>query len=351
MYQQHFGLSRAPFRITPDTSLFYSGGERGSVLQALSYAILSGEGIVKVIGEVGTGKTMLCRMLEYTLPEHVDTIYIANPNISPENILNVVAFEAGLIGEPRDKLAVMQLLQRWLLEKHIQGRQVTVLIEEAQGMPIETLEEIRLLSNLETERDKLLQIVLFGQPELDEKLSHSQIRQLTERIVHNFYLNPFGKDQIKDYLNFRVRSAGYHGPDLFNETVSKVIGQYSKGLIRRINILAEKTLLAAYVEGTTALKRRHARKAAGDSRFTAIKGPPRNVYFIATAVLFWLLLFGGLLFASKALAEYTCDMRRNKGEKTDMQSMPVQTVLRDGFLIVDSGIKLLKTTDCIKQSL
>lgn len=300
MYEQHFGLHRQPFKITPDTSLFYSGAERGNILHALSYAVLRGEGIVKVIGEVGTGKTMLCRMLETTLPEHVNTIYIANPNISPENILNIVAFEAGLIQAPRDKLSVMQLLQRWLLEKHAQGQQVAVLIEEAQGMPIETLEEIRLLSNLETERNKLMQIILFGQPELDEKLSRPQIRQLTERIAHNFYLSPFKKTQIKDYLNFRVRSAGYHGPDLFNEKVSKVIARHSKGLIRRINILAEKTLLAAFAEGTTALMGRHAKRAANDSYFPILGKPGRYAERLIIA-LFLLILVAGLLFVIKTV--------------------------------------------------
>jgi type II secretory pathway predicted ATPase ExeA len=267
MYNDHFGLRRTPFRITPDTSLFYSGAERGSVLEALAYVILSGEGITKVIGEVGSGKTMLCRMLEEKFPERVDTIYIANPGISPENILNVLAFEAGLILEPKSKLEAMQALHRWLLERHAANHQVVVLIEEAQGMPLETLEEIRLLSNLETGQHKLLQIVLFGQPELDEKLGVNSIRQLRERITHNFYLSPLNRAQIKEYLNFRMRSAGYHGPDLFDNRMARLIGRYSAGLIRRINILADKILLAAYAAGTTRLGPRLARKAAADCQF------------------------------------------------------------------------------------
>lgn len=267
MYNDHFGLRRTPFRITPDTSLFYSGAERGSVLEALTYVILSGEGITKVIGEVGTGKTMLCRMLEEKFPDRVETIYIANPGISPENMLNVLAFEAGLIQEPKSKLEVMQLLQRWLLKKHASNRQVVVLIEEAQGMPLETLEEVRLLSNLETGKHKLLQIVLFGQPELDEKLSVNSIRQLKERITHNFYLSPLTRVQIKEYLNFRMRNAGYHGPDLFDNKMARLIGRYSAGLIRRINILADKILLAAYAAGTTRLTPGLVRKAAADCQF------------------------------------------------------------------------------------
>lgn len=293
MYYGHFGLTRPPFKITPDTSFFYSGGERGSVLDALSYVVLSGEGITKVIGEVGSGKTMLCRMLEERLPEHVETVYIANPSISPENILNVIAFEAGLIDGPKSKLEVMQQLQSWLLEKFAQNRRVVVLIEEAQGMPLETLEEIRLLSNLETAQDKLLQIVLFGQPELDENLAQPSIRQLRERITHSFYLNPFGRNQAQDYLNFRVRGAGYRGPDLFDAKVSRLIGFYSRGLVRRINILADKVLLAAYADNTTRLREAHVRKAVADSRFAGAPGPAWMMWGVAAASL-----LAGLCLAS-----------------------------------------------------
>jgi type II secretory pathway predicted ATPase ExeA/septal ring-binding cell division protein DamX len=268
MYYAHFGLTRPPFRITPDTTLFFSGADRGSVLEALTYVVMTGEGITKVIGEVGSGKTMLCRMLEEKLPQDVETVYIANPNIDADNILNVIAFEAGLTGKPANKLELMQWLQKWLLECHARARRVVVLIEEAQGMPLETLEEIRLLSNLETGEDKLLQIVLFGQPELDEKLGRPEIRQLQDRIAHNFYLSPLTRGQVREYANFRMRQAGYHGPDIFDDKVCRVLVSVSKGLIRRINILADKTLLAAFSAGTTRLLPQHARIAARDSQFT-----------------------------------------------------------------------------------
>ncbi|HEX7028606.1 MAG TPA: AAA family ATPase [Gammaproteobacteria bacterium] len=284
MYNDHFGLRRTPFKITPDTSLFYSGAERGSVLEALTYVILSGEGITKVIGEVGTGKTMLCRMLEEKFPERVDTIYIANPGVSPENILNVLAFEARLLHQPKSKLEAMQALHRWLLERHAANRQVVVLIEEAQGMPLETLEEIRLLSNLETGQHKLLQIVLFGQPELDEKLSANSIRQLRERITHNFYLSPLSRPQIREYLNFRMRIAGYHGPDLFDNKTTRLISRYSAGLIRRINILADKILLAAYAAGTTRLTPALARKAAADCQFASVTNRGMHRFWLSASI-------------------------------------------------------------------
>ena len=161
MYLEHFGLDRPPFKITPDTSMFYEGSKRGAALEALIYAISSGEGIIKVVGEVGSGKTMLCRMLEVRLSAIVDIVYIANPSLSPDNILHVIAHELHIdILNTDSKLDVMQKLQKYLLSKHADNRQVVVFVEEAQSMPVETLEEIRLLSNLETDQHKLLQPIL-----------------------------------------------------------------------------------------------------------------------------------------------------------------------------------------------
>jgi len=268
MYQEHFGLNRPPFKITPDTSLFFEGSQRGAALDALLYAINSGEGIIKVVGEVGSGKTMLCRMLEVRLSTDVDVIYIANPSISPDNILHVIAHELHLdINNEMSKVDVMQQIQTHLLEKHARNRQVVLFVEEAQSMPIETLEEIRLLSNLETDEDKLLQMVLFGQPELDEKLSAPHIRQLKERITHSFKLSPFPQDDTLQYLNFRLRAVGYKGPDIFNKKTAGVVKKYSDGLTRRINILADKSLLAAFSEGSHTVTSTHVKSAAFDSEF------------------------------------------------------------------------------------
>jgi type II secretory pathway predicted ATPase ExeA len=246
MYYEYFGLNQPPFRITPDTNLFFAGGNRGAILEALIYAVGNGEGIVKVVGEVGSGKTMLCRMLEQELPERVEVVYIANPSLAPENILHVIAFELKLPVSPNtSRLEVMHALQELLLARHAENRQVVVFVEEAQGMPIATLEEIRLLSNLETRQNKLLQIVLFGQPELDEKLARAEIRQLKERITYSFQLAPFNPNDIREYLNSRVRACGYRAMELFSPGAVQAIAHYSHGLVRRINIVADKSLLAA----------------------------------------------------------------------------------------------------------
>ena len=268
MYYEHFGLTQPPFKITPNTDFFFGGGNRGPILEALIYAITQGEGIVKVTGEVGSGKTMLCSMLQARVPENVETVYLANPSVSPDEILHAIAFELQLdIARDTSRLAVMHAIQAYLLQRHAEGKRVVLFVEESQGMPIATLEEIRLLSNLETKSDKLLQIVLFGQPELDENLRQNQIRQLKERITHSFRLEPLSGPETREYLMFRLRAAGYRGPDLFNDAIIREITRISGGLTRRINLIADKALLAAFADNTHTLRQKHIDAAVRDSEF------------------------------------------------------------------------------------
>jgi type II secretory pathway predicted ATPase ExeA len=236
------------------------------------HAITSGEGITKVIGEVGSGKTMLCRMLEVKLPKSIEIVYLPNPSIAPEHILHAIAFEMGLRASARDnRYEVMKKLQDHLLRKHMHARQVVIFVEEAQGMPLATLEEIRLLSNLETQKHKLLQVVLFAQPELDDKLAAPTVRQIKERITNSFYLPPLNRLDVRDYLLFRLRQAGYRGTDIFSEGAVKAIAKASRGLMRRLNILADKAMLAAFVRHDRTITARHVRAALADSEFSARK--------------------------------------------------------------------------------
>lgn len=296
MYYAHFGLKQPPFKITPNTEFFFSGGNRGAILDALVYAISSGEGIVKVVGEVGSGKTMLCRMLEGMLPENIERVYLANPSVAPEDILHAIAFELQLeLPLNADRLQVMQTLQNYLIERHAEGRQVVIFVEEAQGMPLATLEEIRLLSNLETRHDKLLQIVLFGQPELDVNLNEQHIRQLKERITHSFNLGPLAEKDIEDYLISRLRTAGYFGPPLFTKAAVKRMAKASEGLVRRINILADKALLAAFAENAYAITPKHIGIAIKDSEFNAEATPTSRAktgYWLAMITLIAGLVIG-----------------------------------------------------------
>lgn len=266
MYLEHFGLTEAPFKITPHTEFFFSGASRGETLEALLYSITSGEGIVKVTGEVGSGKTMLCRVLMERLPTTVETIYLAVPSLSRDEMLATIAGDLDLETQGISTTKLIRSLQERLIEIHAEGRQVVALIDEAHAMPLETLEEIRLLSNLETSHSKLMQIVLFGQPELDQHLSLQNMRQLRERITHSFNLLPLPAHDIKDYVNFRLRAAGYKGPELFGPESLKLIAEASEGLTRRINIFCDKTLLAAFAAGTHTITPDLVRSAIADTQ-------------------------------------------------------------------------------------
>ncbi|HRE15069.1 MAG TPA: AAA family ATPase, partial [Usitatibacteraceae bacterium] len=273
MYLEHFGLREAPFRITPHTEFFFAGANRGATLEALVYAITAGEGLVKVTGEVGTGKTMLSRVLMERLPETVVTLYLAVPSLTRDEMLIAIASELGIATDGASTTQLLRSLQQKLVELHAGGRQVVALIDEAHAMPLPTLEEIRLLSNLETGTEKLLQIVLFGQPELDEHLALPNMRQLKERITHAFLLDPLPARDIRDYINFRLRAAGYHGPDLFGPEALRIIAEASEGLTRRINIYADKTLLAAFAAGTHSVSADHARAAVSDTQIVVAPKP------------------------------------------------------------------------------
>ena len=288
MYYTFFGLKQPPFKITPDTDFFFEGGNRGAVLEALIYAITHGEGIIKVTGEVGSGKTMLCRVLQARLPKSVETVYLANPSVSPEEIMHAIAFELQLpIGPDAGRLVVMHALNEYLVARHAEGRQVVIFVEESQSMALATLEEMRLLSNLETKQYKLLQIVLFGQPELDENLAKPQIRQLRERITHSFSLGPLKPEEVRAYIAFRLRAAGYHGPDLFPPAVIRYMAQATAGLTRRINIVADKALLAAFADNTHNVTAKHVRAAVHDSEFSGkVAGRSRRGWLAPTVAFF-----------------------------------------------------------------
>ena len=340
MYYTHFGLTQPPFRITPDTEFFYGGGNRGPILDALLYAISQGEGIIKVTGEVGSGKTMLCSMMQARLPENIESVYLANPSVSPEEILHAIAVELHL-QPPREAghLEVMQMLNKHLLDRHAAGKQVVMFVEESQSMPIATLEEIRLLSNLETAHSKLLQIVLFGQPELEENLRQPQIRQLRERITHSFRLGPLKPDEVRDYLSFRLRTAGYRGPDIFSQPVVTTIARSSAGLTRRINLIADKAMLAAFAENTHTIKIKHVKAAVRDSEFSHYERPRP-----------WPMLgFGVLLFAVGAglgiafysfVATYRSDASLPVRHRNCPEPPSTRSITKAALALIISGVPL-----------
>jgi type II secretory pathway predicted ATPase ExeA len=275
LYLEHFGLSEPPFRITPHTDFFFEGADRGATLEALSYAVLHDEGIVKVSGEVGSGKTMMCRMLMERLPPHVVTIYLATPSFARDEILQAIADELELKLSERRTVA-LRALQEHLIRLYGAGRRVVIMIDEAHVMPDETLEQVRLLSNLESSRHKLLQIMLFGQPELDATLAKASLRQLRDRITHSFRMRPLPAGEVARYVAFRLRAAGYKGPDLFVPRACVLLARATGGLTRRINILADKALLAAYSEASYAVTERHVRAAVADAELSDLA--PRRAW-------------------------------------------------------------------------
>ncbi|MGH8704251.1 MAG: ExeA family protein, partial [Burkholderiales bacterium] len=271
MYLEHFGLKEAPFRITPHPDFFFDGADRGATLDALGYAILHDEGIVKVNGEIGSGKTMLCRVLKERLPREVETVFLANPSYSRAEILHAIAEELGLKFSSGPGTLALRELQAHLIQAYAGGRRVVILIDEAHAMPEETLEQVRLLSNLESSRHKLLQMVLFGQPELDQALAKPSMRQLKDRITHSFRMRPLTEHEVAKYISFRMRAAGYRGPDVFSPAAVAALARASSGLTRRINVLADKALLAAFTESTHAVTPRQVGAAIADSEFVPLR--------------------------------------------------------------------------------
>jgi len=295
LYLEHFGLHEPPFRITPHADFFFDGADRGATLEGLQYAILHDEGIVKVSGEIGSGKTTLCRVLMERLPAEVETVFLANPSYSRSEILHAIAEELGQPAE-RNPASALRDLQAKLIELYASGKRVVVMIDEAHAMPEDTLEQVRLLSNLETSRHKLLQIVLFGQPELDLALDKPTMRQLKDRITHSFRTRPLKVDETGSYIAFRMRAAGYKGREVFTAAAISAIARASSGLTRRINVLCDKSLLAAFAANTHAVTPRQVRAAVADSDFAPVAGRKMRVAPSLTAAA--LLAAGAIAGAS-----------------------------------------------------
>ncbi len=253
MYLEHFGLREWPFSITPDTSFFFSSDSAQSGLNLLLIAARAGEGFIKITGEVGTGKTLLCRRLMQKLGQGFKVAYLPNPYLEPMSLYLELASELGISwGEnlaPPNQHALIKRLNERLIELSAEGLQAVVCLDEAQAMPIETLEALRLLTNLETEKRKLLQVIIFGQPELEEKLNHPSVRQLKQRITFDYQLTALSRDDLNYYLHHRLKVAGHNGGRLFTKASIRLLTRRTQGSPRLINIVAHKALMAAYGKG------------------------------------------------------------------------------------------------------
>jgi MSHA biogenesis protein MshM len=270
MYLTHFGLKAAPFSLTPDTAFAFSSRAQREALDTLVLAVDGGEGFIKITGEVGTGKTLLCRRflghLDSSGKAGYRTAYVPNPCLSPRSLLLAIARELRIrIININSDSDILETLNRALLRLAARDLRIVICLDEAQAMPAETLESLRLVSNLETEKRKLVQVVLFGQPELDVKLARNELRQLRTRIAFHYELSALSAAETEVYLAHRLRVAGHRGGALFPREVSRAIHIHARGVPRLINIIAHKSLLLAYGQGTALVTRRQVRAAAKDT--------------------------------------------------------------------------------------
>ncbi len=289
MYFAHFGLKEVPFSITPDTDFYFAAKRYQDVLNTLLIAIGAGEGFLKVTGEVGTGKTMLCRKLINSLGPKYKVAYIPNPYLEPRTLLFMLATELGIAVSAADSQhELLASLNLGLMEFAREQMQVVVCLDEVQAMPIETLEALRLLSNLETEKRKLLQVVLFGQPELEDKLNHPSIRQLRQRISYECHLGRMSRHEMDAYLAHRLAVAGHQGRPLFNAASVKMMYEKSGGIPRLINVLAGKSMMLAYGKGLSRVSASEMRVAIED---TQVSGQvPKSFGLLGLAKVGFMLL-------------------------------------------------------------
>jgi len=250
MYLYHFGLTELPFTLTPNTNFFLPLEPHNEALAVLMTALKTGEGFIKIVGEVGTGKTLLCRKLLNEIPEHFVTAYIPNPYLSPDELRRAVALELGVKQAQRMSAQLLtQRIQNRLLALHTKGHSVVLILDEAQALPAESLEALRLFTNLETETRKLLQVVLFAQPELDQRLAQTEFRQLRQRITFSYLLRAMNAKEVQQYIQHRLYVAGYKGAALFSANLCKKITKATNGIPRLVNVLCHKMLMLSYGQG------------------------------------------------------------------------------------------------------
>lgn len=264
MYNTYYGLKEKPFGLTPDTGFYFQSSTHEDALKTLVVALKNGDGFIKLTGEVGTGKTLVLRKLLDLLGQSFKTVYIPNPYMNCQALLRAVTEELGILDqvEAEDYLSA---INQHLINNAKARKPTVILLDEAQSLPVESLEAIRLLSNLETKKQKLVQIVLVGQPELDQKLMEHGIRQLQQRIVHSYRLSHLDQQGVSRYIDHRLARAGYRGAVLFDVKIKKLIFKKSGGVPRLINLLCDKVLMLAFASGEFSITNQHFKAACKDT--------------------------------------------------------------------------------------
>jgi MSHA biogenesis protein MshM len=305
MYETHYGFSHLPFGLTPDTRFYFAEGSHQEALNTLLFALRSGEGFLKITGEVGLGKTLLCRRLLNALGTEFVAAYVPNPAVSPRGLLQTVAEELGGLADAQaTPEQLLKAINGQLVANARRQVRTVLIVDEAQALSDETLEAIRLLTNLETETDKLLQVVLFGQPELDGRLARPQLRQLRQRISFSYRLRPLSREQFNAYVRHRLEVAGAANGALFTDEALRVLFRASRGTPRLVNILCHKALLAAFGPGRAGVGRAEAFDAVYDTEGTEIPAASKLLLFtqenlglmclalVVSAAIAYMLSFG-----------------------------------------------------------
>lgn len=301
-YLEFFGFREDPFKITPDSAYFYPSKEHSEILTSLQYAIEQKEGFFLTTGEPGTGKTTVLKVFIDGWKDKAEIALILTPRLNPEEFLLAVLEDLKVPVEEKNKNEIIKAFRNFLLTASEKGKRVIIIVDEAQNLPDETLEELRLLSNLETEKEKLLQIVLIGQPELRNKLASEHMRQLSQRMTVKAILMPLTMSETFDYISYRLIKAG-KGMPTFDEKAKRLIYKFSEGVPRLINLLASRSLMAAYIDGSKHINKRHVEYAInhfteGEQKKKTTGLPEYMKYVLAGMVVLILVLIGSYGYRS-----------------------------------------------------
>ena len=291
MYEQHFGFTARPFSIAPDPRFLFMSHRHSDALAHLVYGVSEGGGFVQLTGEVGTGKTTLCRCLLEQLPENVDVALILNPRVTGQELIASLCDELQ-IDYPKDAATskpIIDALNEYLLDAHSRGRRTVMIIDEAQNLETDALEQVRLLTNLETTTEKLLQIILIGQPELRDLLDRDDLRQLSQRITARYHLDPIDKSDTEAYINHRLQIVDGR-PGTFTSEAVDYIRDLSNGIPRIINVLCDRALLGAYVEGKRRVTLSVAKRAAAEVLpESVLLEPPNSRWWMTVSAVLLLI--------------------------------------------------------------
>lgn len=344
-YLKYFNLIEDPFKLTPDPFFFYPSQEHSEILSSLNYAIEEKEGFSLVVGEPGTGKTTILKILMGNWKDKAEIALIMTPRLSPEEFLQAVLEDINIKLQATNKNEMIKAFRDVLMEHSSTGRSVLIIVDEAQNLPDETLEEMRLLSNLETEKEKLLQIILIGQPELKKKLQRPNLKQLDQRITIRATLRPLSASETSDYINFRLIKAG-KGSVIFEDDAKKSIYKLSQGIPRLINLISSRSLMAAFVGGNVTVKKSHVNHAIEHLSDTPIsrKKPLQVIgYGVLGILLVTALTFGIFKFMNRVSSMPAISQQQQIAKAAGVQAQPVsQSVNQDNgkriaTIVVDSA--------------